>query len=186
LDVLYDGTEFTFVESEYQNSRNIHGTGCSLASAIAANLASHETLPTAVRHACRYVEVGTTTSRDLGSGNGPINHFHSLQRLPFAPGRFYEYLFHRPDVKHTWKGFTQHEFLQKLGDGTLPPETFKHFLIQDYLYLVSFARMAALSAYKSKTMDRISGSSHFVLHIEEEMTLHLDYCREFGLFQKKY
>jgi thiaminase II len=181
VDILYDGTEFTLIESKYQKSRNTHGTGCSLASAIAANLAYHQNVPTAVRNACRYVEAGITTSRDLGSGNGPINHFHSLQRLSFAPSWFFEYLLDRPDVKQVWKTFTQHEFLQKLGDGTLPTQAFKHFLVQDYLYLVNFARMGALSAYKSKTIDGVSASSHFVLHIEKEMTLHLDYCREFGL-----
>lgn len=181
VDILYDGTEFTLIESKYQTSKNTHGTGCSLASAIAANLAWHQNIPAAVRNACRYVEAGIATSRDLGPGNGPINHFHSLQRLPFAPGRFFEYLLDRQDVKHVWRAFTQHEFLQKLGDGTLPTDAFKHFLVQDYLYLVNFARMGALSAYKSKTIDGISASSHFVLHIEEEMALHLDYCREFGL-----
>jgi hydroxymethylpyrimidine kinase/phosphomethylpyrimidine kinase len=185
VDILYDGTEFTFIESQYRTSRNTHGTGCSLASAIAANLASHQTVATAVRNACRYIEAGITTSHDLGLGNGPINHFHSLQRLSFAPGRFFEYLLDRPDVKHLWKAFTQHEFLQRLGDGTLPTEAFKHFLVQDYLYLVNFARMGALSAYKSKTIDGISASSHFVLHIEEEMALHLAYCKEFGLSKEK-
>jgi len=43
--------------------------------------------------------------------------------------------------------------------------------------------MAALSAYKSKTIDAISTSSHFVLHIQQEMVLHLEYCKEFGLSQ---
>jgi thiaminase len=184
VDILYDGTNFTLIESKYQQSRNTHGTGCSLASAIAANLASYQALPTAVRNACRYVEAGITTSSDMGSGNGPINHFHSLQRLPFAPGRFLEYLLDRADVKRVWTAFTQHEFLRKLGDGSLAPEAFKHFLVQDYLYLVNFARMGALSAYKSKTIDAISASSQFVLHIEEEMTLHLEYCKEFGLFKE--
>jgi thiaminase II len=181
VDILYDGTNFTLIESKYQNPGNTHGAGCSLASAIAANLASHQAVPTAVRRACRYVEAGITTSSDMGSGNGPINHFHSLQILPFAPGRFFEYLLDRADVKQVWQAFTQHEFLQKLGDGSLVPEAFKHFLIQDYLYLVNFARMGALSAYKSKNIDGISASSQFVLHIKEEMALHLEYCKEFGL-----
>jgi hydroxymethylpyrimidine/phosphomethylpyrimidine kinase len=43
--------------------------------------------------------------------------------------------------------------------------------------------MAALSAYKSKTIDAISASSHFVLHIQQEMVLHLEYCKELGLSQ---
>lgn len=184
VDILYDGTNFTLIESKYQDPRNTHGTGCSLASAIAANLASHQTFAAAVRNACRYVEAGIKTSHNVGSGNGPINHFHSLQRLPFAPGRFFEYLLDRPDVKHIWKAFTQHEFLQKLGDGTLATEAFKHFLVQDYLYLVNFARMGALSAYKSKRIAGISASSQFVLQIEEEMALHLGYCKEFGLSQE--
>lgn len=181
VDILYDGTNFTLIESKYQKSSHTHGTGCSLASAIAANLASHQAIPAAVRNACRYVEAGISTSSDLGSGNGPINHFHSLQRLPFAPDRFFEYLLDRVDVKPVWKAFTQHEFLQKLGDGSLAPTAFKHFLVQDYLYLVNFARMGALSAYKSKTINGISASSQFVLQIEEEMKLHLEYCKAFGL-----
>lgn len=39
----------------------------------------------AVRMACRYVEAGIKTSPGLGKGSGPLNHFHSIQALPFAP-----------------------------------------------------------------------------------------------------
>jgi len=39
----------------------------------------------AVKAACRYVEAGIKTAPSLGSGGGPINHFHSLYRLPFSP-----------------------------------------------------------------------------------------------------
>lgn len=39
----------------------------------------------AVKGACRYVEAGIRTSTEMGKGNGPINHFHSMQTLPFAP-----------------------------------------------------------------------------------------------------
>jgi hydroxymethylpyrimidine/phosphomethylpyrimidine kinase / thiaminase len=85
VDILYDGFDYTLVEAEYSFSKNTHGTGCSLASAIAANMASGEEMPAAVRGACRYVEAGIRTSKDLGKGNGPINHFHSSYHLPFAP-----------------------------------------------------------------------------------------------------
>lgn len=40
-------------------------------------------------------------------------------------------------MKAVWKRFTEHEFVQSLGRGTLPVERFKHYLIQDYLYLVN-------------------------------------------------
>lgn len=85
VDILYNGSEYTLVEAEYSASKNTHGTGCSLASAIAANIASGKDMPAAVRDACRYVEAGIKTSKDLGKGNGPINHFHSAYHLPFAP-----------------------------------------------------------------------------------------------------
>lgn len=39
----------------------------------------------AVKSASRYVEAGIKTATDLGKGSGPINHFHSTYKLPFAP-----------------------------------------------------------------------------------------------------
>lgn len=85
IDVLYDGEEVTQFETEYLVSKNTHGTGCSLASAIAANLALGKDLKRAVRNGVRFVEAGIKTSYDIGKGSGPINHFHSVYSLPFAP-----------------------------------------------------------------------------------------------------
>lgn len=85
IDILYDGSDYTLVETEYSASRNTHGTGCSLASAIAANIASAKDMGAVVRDACRYVQAGIQMSKNLGKGNGPINHFHSAYHLPFAP-----------------------------------------------------------------------------------------------------
>lgn len=84
--------EVVLFETEFLTSKNTHGTGCSLASAIAANLALGKDLEDAVRSAVRYVEAGIKTSVDLGKGSGPINHFHSMYSLPFAP-----YVFHPHD-----------------------------------------------------------------------------------------
>ena len=53
--------------------------------AIAANLASGMNMHDAVKSASRYVEAGIKTATDLGRGSGPINHFHSTYKLPFAP-----------------------------------------------------------------------------------------------------
>jgi hydroxymethylpyrimidine kinase/phosphomethylpyrimidine kinase len=85
IDILFDGSEVVLVETVYLKSKNTHGTGCSLASAIASNLAGGMDVPRAVRAAARYVEAGIKTSFDLGQGSGPINHFHSTYSLPFAP-----------------------------------------------------------------------------------------------------
>lgn len=51
-------------------------------------------------------------------------------------GYFLEYLLDRPEVKDVWKTFVYHPFVMALGDGTLPLESFKGYIIQDYLYLV--------------------------------------------------
>jgi hydroxymethylpyrimidine/phosphomethylpyrimidine kinase len=102
VDILYGEGIVTRIETAYQNSKNTHGTGCSLAceltvvksrkphhltilAAIASNLANGLDIVRAVRRACRYVEAGIKTSTDLGRGNGPINHFHSTYTLPFTP-----------------------------------------------------------------------------------------------------
>lgn len=53
--------------------------------AIACNIANGLDLVRAVRQAIRYVDAGIKTSADLGKGSGPINHFHLLKRMPFAP-----------------------------------------------------------------------------------------------------
>ena len=48
-----------------------------------------------------------------------------------------DWLLEREDVQQVWKEFTQHEFVEKMGDGTLPVDRFKFYMVQDYLYLVS-------------------------------------------------
>lgn len=100
VNVLYGGGEVTLMETPFQKSRNTHGTGCSLAcmllfishiprltilAAIACNLASGMSVVAAVKKANKYVEAGIKTSKDIGKGSGPINHFHSTYTLPFAP-----------------------------------------------------------------------------------------------------
>lgn len=77
--------EVVWVESPYYKTRHTHGTGCSLASAIASNLAKGMKITKAVKAACRYVEAGIKSAPGLGQGNGPLNHFHSVYTLPFAP-----------------------------------------------------------------------------------------------------
>ena len=60
-------------------SRSTHGTGCTLASAIATGLAQGLPLNTAVRRALTYVREAIRTAPNLGQGCGPLNHGHPLQ-----------------------------------------------------------------------------------------------------------
>ncbi|PNY28665.1 hydroxymethylpyrimidine/phosphomethylpyrimidine kinase 2, partial [Tolypocladium capitatum] len=149
--------------------------------AISCGLATGRDVPSSVRAACRYVEAGIRTAPDLGSGHGPLGHFHSTYNLPFSPGYFVEYLLDRPDVGNVWKTFVYHPFVMALGDGTLPLESFKGYIIQDYLYLIHFARANALASYKAKNIDDISRSNKIVQHIMHELKLHINYCKSFGI-----
>lgn len=181
------GDEMDIIEFPYHKTKHTHGTGCSLASALACNLALGLEMAPAVVAACRYVDAGIKTAFKLGNagGSGPINHFHSLQILPFPPGGFVDYLLDRSDVSHVWYEFTHHEFVEKLGDGTLEESRFKYYMIQDYLYLIHFARANALSAYKAKNMDDIASSAAIVTHIQNEMRLHVQECQGFGLREEQ-
>lgn len=136
LNILIGESGISLIESDYQRSRNTHGTGCSLASAIACNLAAGMNVLRAVKKANLYVEAGIKTSTDLGRGSGPINHFHSTYTLPFAPGGFIQYLLDREDVQSPWKAYTEHSFVQQMGAGTLQIQNFRYYMIQDYLFLV--------------------------------------------------
>jgi hydroxymethylpyrimidine/phosphomethylpyrimidine kinase len=62
-------------------TKNVHGTGCTLSSAIAACLARGYDLETAVRTSKAYVTEALTHSIDLGRGPGPLHHFHNFYRF---------------------------------------------------------------------------------------------------------
>ena len=72
-----------------------------------------------------------------------------------------------------------------MGDGTLPEETFKYYMIQDYLYLIHFARANALAGYKTKSIDDIARAAATVTSIRQEINLHIAECKEFGLTQEE-
>ncbi|KAF6219465.1 hypothetical protein HO133_003932 [Letharia lupina] len=179
VDVLYDGTDVSLIKTAYVGASLPLGVEYAFASAIASNLALGDAVPSATQKACRYVEAG------ISKGKGLIDYFHSTYTLPFSPGYFIEYLLNREDVKPVWHAHVHHDFVKRIGDGTLPVEKFKGYLVQDYLFLVQFARAKALSAYKTNSMEDIAAGAEEILHIQREMSLHLDYCAEFGLSKKE-
>ncbi len=81
-----------------------------------------------------------------------------------------------------WQAYTGHEFVRRLGDGTLPEQCFRHYLVQDYLFLFHFARAYALAAYKSDTIEDMRAASRTVAALlDTEMSLHVTYCAGWGL-----
>lgn len=73
-DLLYDGSRFHWFSGKHIDNPNTHGTGCTLSSAIACNLAAGMQLPDAVRRAKEYLTNAILDGLDLGHGNGPLNH----------------------------------------------------------------------------------------------------------------
>jgi hydroxymethylpyrimidine/phosphomethylpyrimidine kinase len=80
VDVLYDGTDMTFLETERINTKNTHGTGCTLSSAIAANLALGFSIVESVKRAKEYITIAIEQSLEIGKGVGPTNHFYTLYK----------------------------------------------------------------------------------------------------------
>lgn len=76
---LKDGTKHWF-RSERIDNPNTHGTGCTLSSAIASNLAKGESMEEAVRHSKEYLAGALRAMLDLGQGSGPLDHGYQLCR----------------------------------------------------------------------------------------------------------
>ncbi len=77
-DLLMTENGMTWFEGRRIDTENTHGTGCTLSSAIAANLAKGRTLEEAVRDAKAYVSAALEDGLDLGHGSGPLNHAFSI------------------------------------------------------------------------------------------------------------
>jgi hydroxymethylpyrimidine/phosphomethylpyrimidine kinase len=79
-DVLVSGAGTVWFEGRRINTANTHGTGCSLSSAIAAELAKGLSLPDAVANARTWLRgaVANADRLEVGSGHGPVHHFHAL------------------------------------------------------------------------------------------------------------
>ena len=77
-DVLYDGNEFFLLSGKRQETINTHGTGCTLSSAIAANLAKGLHVKEAVQEAKAYITHAIKHGFSIGHGVGPVHHFYEL------------------------------------------------------------------------------------------------------------
>lgn len=76
-DILFNGKDIVEFKKKRTESKNTHGTGCTLSSAIAANLAKGLTLELAIESAKQYITEAIMSSKDfsIGHGHGPLNHF---------------------------------------------------------------------------------------------------------------
>lgn len=77
-DILYDGEVVHLLETKRLHTTNTHGTGCTLSSAIASNLAKGLHVKDAVSEAKRYITHAIEYGFSIGHGVGPVHHFHEL------------------------------------------------------------------------------------------------------------
>jgi thiaminase (transcriptional activator TenA) len=81
-----------------------------------------------------------------------------------------------------WRAYTRHEFVLQLASGDLPEACFRRYLVQDYLFLIHFARAWGLAIYKSDTLAEMRRAQRLVAAtLDVEIGLHIDYCRGWGL-----
>ena len=93
---------------------------------------------------------------------------------------FFEQL--KTEASAEWRAYTEHPFTAGLADGTLPEAAFRHYLVQDYLFLIEFARAYALAVYKSPQLsDMRDAASGLSAILDVEMNLHVKLCAGWGL-----
>ncbi|MBD1860590.1 MULTISPECIES: bifunctional hydroxymethylpyrimidine kinase/phosphomethylpyrimidine kinase [Trichocoleus] len=78
VDVWFDGQHLETLTTSSVDTKNTHGTGCTLSAAIAANLADGKDLLSATKMAKDYVTTALTHSLNIGQGQGPVGHFFPL------------------------------------------------------------------------------------------------------------
>ena len=85
-----------------------------------------------------------------------------------------------------WSDYCCHEFVNRIGDGSLPIESFRYYLVQDYLFLIHFSRAWALAAYKSESVADMQWATE-ILHatLNSEMSLHVEFSARYGVSQEQ-
>lgn len=78
IDILYENSKITYFKSERIDNPNTHGTGCTLSSAIACNLAKGENLENSIKIAKEYLTGAIKANLDMGEGRGPLCHTYRI------------------------------------------------------------------------------------------------------------
>lgn len=133
---------------------NTHGTGCSLSSALATTMARTGDWPTALRQAKGWLQDALEHAEvlDVGTGSGPVNHFHRLWSTAAPAGdEFSRQLW--ADIDGLRAEIFDLGFIEALGDGSLQERHFAYYLAQDALYLNSYSRVLARAGALAPTED---------------------------------
>ena len=81
-----------------------------------------------------------------------------------------------------WRAYVEHPFTTAMADASLPQPAFRHYLVQDYLFLIEFARAYALAVYKAPQLaDMRDAAAGLSAILDVEMNLHVKLCAGWGL-----
>ncbi|MFY0692708.1 MAG: TenA family protein [Paracoccaceae bacterium] len=90
----------------------------------------------------------------------------------------------RAAAKGPWEAYTEHPFVEGLKAGSLPRESFLHYLVQDYIFLIHFSRAWALAVTKADTVEEMRHCAATLnALIDEEIRLHIETCAKEGLME---
>ncbi|MDQ0245502.1 thiaminase/transcriptional activator TenA [Bacillus fengqiuensis] len=98
--------------------------------------------------------------------------------------KFSERLYEK--LQPIWRKNHAHPFVREMGEGSLDRKKFRFFMIQDYLYLIDYAKLFAIGAVKAndvETMAKFAGLLDSTLN--EEMALHRQYAAKFGITEQE-
>ncbi|WP_046176029.1 thiaminase II [Domibacillus indicus] len=85
-----------------------------------------------------------------------------------------------------WQQNHHHPFVRGMADGSLNPEKFRFYMVQDYLYLIQYAKVFALGAVKADDLETMSKFAALLDGtLNEEMALHRQYAARFGITEEE-
>ncbi|WP_372699623.1 bifunctional hydroxymethylpyrimidine kinase/phosphomethylpyrimidine kinase [Arthrobacter sp. JSM 101049] len=163
------------VSGERIDTRNTHGTGCSLSSALATLQARCGDWSDALRLARAWLQdaLGTADALEVGHEHGPVNHFESLWagRMPPSTDAL---------LSTWWNGIAGLRsridalaFIRSLRDGSLPAGEFHFYLAQDALYLRTYSRVLSRAAQLAPNRtEQAFWAAGAVGALQEEANLH--------------
>lgn len=178
IDALVEGASGIVTEfrAPRVHTRNTHGTGCSLSSAVATLRPGHGAWIPAIREAKTWLteSLEAADALNVGHGNGPVSHFAGLWRGD-TPTRSAAELAAEwwEDIAPTRAATDEVPFVRGLADGSIPRDAFTWYLAQDALYLRDYSRaLAHASALAPTTQEQAFWAASANGAIDAELDLH--------------
>ncbi|MDO4557032.1 MAG: thiaminase II [Lachnospiraceae bacterium] len=90
------------------------------------------------------------------------------------------------NVKEIWEGYHSHPFIKEMGEGTLPMEKFRYYMVQDYIYLYEYVKVFALGVIKADSNELMRLFSGLVNStMNGEMDIHKSYMKRLGITEQE-